>query len=219
MKQWREQFPVEVMSRLFDVSRSGFYAWLKRSPSARQQEDERLKVAIKAAHVRSRETYGARRLQPELAAEGFAAGRDRIARLRREMGLRCKQKRRFKATPRSNHNLPVAEDLLEQQFSPTAPNQTWVADLTYIATGEGWLYLAGIKDVFTCEIVGYAMGQRMTQELTGRALLRAIQYKRPPLVLQPILVDFKLGIGFAVGVRPDPESDHAAAQIHCPSDG
>lgn len=86
MKQWREQFPVKVMSRLFDVSRSGFYVWLKRSPSARQQEDERLKVAIKAPHVRSRETCGARRLQPELAAEGFVAGRDRIARLRGKWG-------------------------------------------------------------------------------------------------------------------------------------
>lgn len=179
MKQWRHQFPVEVMSRLFEVSRSGFYDWLKRPPSARAQEDERLKIAIKAAHERSRQTYGDRRLQPELAAEGFVAGRDRIGRLRREMGLRCKQKRKFKATTNSNHNLPVAENLLDQQFSPTAPNQVWVTDLTYIATGEGWLYLAGIKDVFTCEIVGYAMGERMTQELTALALVRAVQLKRP----------------------------------------
>ena len=90
MKQWRHHFPVEVMSRLFSVSRSGFYAWLRRKPSRRVQEDERLKVAIKAAHKRTRETYSARRLQPELAADGFAAGRDRIARLRRELKLRCR---------------------------------------------------------------------------------------------------------------------------------
>jgi putative transposase len=168
------------MGRVFGVSRSGFYDWVKRPPSVRSQEDERLKVAIKAAHRRSRETYGARRLQPEMAVEGFVAGRDRIARLRREMNLRCKQKHKFKATTNSNHGLPVVENLLGQRFTLTAPNQVWVTDITYIATGEGWLYLAGIKDVFTCELVGYAMDQRMTQELTGRALFRAVQQKRPP---------------------------------------
>ncbi|KAI5911967.1 IS3 family transposase [Azoarcus sp. PA01] len=179
MKQWRLRFPVELMSRVFGVSRSGFYAWLKRPPSCKRQSDERLKVAIKAAHQRSRETYGVRRLQPELAAGGFAAGRDRIARLRRELGLRCRQKRKFKATTNSNHSLPVAENLLGQTFAPSARNEVWVTDLTYIPTGEGWLYLAGIKDVFTCEIVGYAMGARMTQELTAQALFRAVQQKRP----------------------------------------
>jgi putative transposase len=179
MKQWRHHFPVELMSRLFDVSRSGFYEWLQRPPSPRAQEDERLKVAIGAAHRRTRETYGARRLQPELASEGFVAGRDRIGRLRREMDLHCRQKRKFKATTNSNHSLPVAENLLEQRFSPTVPNQVWVTDITYVPTSEGWLYLAGVKDVFTCEIVGYAMGERMTQELTGQALFRAVQQKRP----------------------------------------
>jgi putative transposase len=180
MKQWRSQFPVEVMSRLLGVSRSGFYAWLSRPLSKRAQEDERLKVAIKAAHQRTRETYGARRLQPELAADGFIVGRDRIDRLRREMGIRCKQKRKFKATTNSNHSFPVADNLLDQVFSPTGPNQVWVTDITYIPTQEGWLYLAGVKDVFTCEIVGYAMDKRMTQKLTGKALFRAVQQKRPP---------------------------------------
>jgi putative transposase len=180
MKCWRHQFTVRVMSRVLGISRSGFYDWLKRSPSARAQEDERLKVAIRATHRRSRETYGARRLQPELAGEGFVAGRDRIARLRREMNLRCKQKHKFKVTTHSSHGLPVAKNLLEQRFAPTAPNQMWVTDITYITTGEGWLYLAGIKDVFTCELVGYAMDQRMTQDLTGQALFRAVQQKRPP---------------------------------------
>ena len=179
MKQWRQEFPVEVMSRVFNVSRSGFYAWERRKPSRHAQEDERLKVAIKAAHKRTRQTYGVRRLQPELADDGFVAGRDRIERLRRELGLRCKQKRKFKGTTNSNHDLPVAENLLDQTFAPTAPNQVWVTDITYIPTAEGWLYLAGVKDVFTCEIVGYAMADRMTQELTGQALFRAVQRKRP----------------------------------------
>jgi putative transposase len=179
MKQWRLHFPVKTMSRLFGVSRSGFYSWLMRKPSQRAREDERLKVAIKAAHKRTRESYSARRLQPELAADGFIAGRDRIARLRRELGLRCRQKRKFKATTNSKHNLPVSENLLNQTFMPSAPNKVWLADITYIPTGEGWLYLAGIKDVFTCEIVGYSMAERMTQELTSRALFRAVQQKRP----------------------------------------
>jgi len=179
MKQWRQLFPVEVMSRVFSVSRSGFYAWVGRKPSRHAQEDERLKVAIKAAHTRTRQTYGIRRLQPELVDDGFVAGRDRIVRLRRELGLRCKQKRKFKGTTNSNHDLPVAENVLDQTFAPTVPNQVWVTDITYIPTAEGWLYLAGVKDVFTCEIVGYAMSERMTQELTARALSKAAQQKRP----------------------------------------
>ena len=179
MKRERLHFPIEAMGRVLGVSRSGFYAWLKRMPSRRQQEDERLKVAIKAAHRRSRETYGIRRIQPELAAAGFLAGRDRIDRLRKDLKIRCRQKRKFKATTNSNHDLPVMENLLNQTFAPTAPNQVWVTDITYIPTQEGWLYLAGVKDVFTCELVGYAMGERMTQELVSQALFRAVQHKRP----------------------------------------
>ena len=179
MKQWCKLFAVSSMCRVLDVSRSGYYQWLRAEPSARAREDERLKIEIRAAHQRTRETYGPRRLQPELAASGVRAGRDRISRLRRSMGLYCRQRRRFKITTNSRHNLPVAPNLLNQTFKPTAPNQVWVSDLTYIATGEGWLYLAGIKDVFTCEIVGYAMSERMKPELTGRALFRAVQQHRP----------------------------------------
>jgi len=179
MKKWRFRYPVTIMSRVLNVSRSGFYAWLQRKPSRRAQEDERLKVAIKAAHKRTRESYSARRLQPELVADGFIAGRDRIARLRRELDIHCRQKRKFKATTNSKHNLPVAENLVDQDFTPSRPNEIWLTDITYIPTQEGWLYLAGVKDVFTCEIVGYAMAERMTQELTGRALFRAVQQKRP----------------------------------------
>jgi transposase InsO family protein len=119
-------------------------------------------------------------MQPELKAQGFVAGRDRIARLRRELGMRCKQKCKFKATTDSRHDFPIAPNLLGQTFNPTRPNEVYVTDITYISTGEGWLYLAGVKDVFTCEIVGYAMGDRMTQALTAQALWRAVANKRPP---------------------------------------
>lgn len=180
MKTMRLAYPITVLCRAFDVSRSGFYTWSKGQLSERAQADERLKVAIKAVHKQSRETYGARRMQPELAQQGFIAGRDRIARLRRELDLRCKQKRKFKATTNSNHDMPVAENLLNQTFAPTRPNEAWVTDITYVSTDEGWLYVAGIKDVFTCELVGYAMGERMTQDLTAQALWRAVHSKRPP---------------------------------------
>jgi putative transposase len=179
MNTMRLDYPIAVLCRAFEVSRSGFYAWSKGKLSPRAQVDERLKVAIKAVHKQSRETYGTRRVQPELEAQGFIAGRDRIARLRRELNLRCKQKRKFKATTNSNHNLPVADNLLNQTFAPTRPNEAWVTDITYCATDEGWLYVAGIKDVFTCELVGYAMGERMTQGLTAQALWRAVRNKRP----------------------------------------
>lgn len=157
-----------------------YYNWVQHEPSDRKQSDERLKLEIKVAHIRTRETYGTRRLQTELAENGIIVGRDRLARLRKELRLRCKQKRKFRATTNSNHNLSVAPNLLNQTFAPTAPNQVWVADLTYVATQEGWLYLAGIKDVYTCEIVGYAMGERMTKELTGKALFMALRSQRPP---------------------------------------
>lgn len=179
MKTMRLEFPVKTLCRVFEVSRSGFYDWLNGKPSKRAQDDARLKVAIQAVHAQSRETYGPLRMQPELAAQGFVAGRDRITRLRRELGLRCKQKRKFKATTNSNHDLPIADNLLNQNFAPTRPNEAWVTDITYVATGEGWLYVAGIKDVFTCELVGYAMGERMTQQLTAQALWRAVRNKRP----------------------------------------
>ena len=167
MKSVRLDYPVGLLCRVFEVSCSGFYAALERKPSQRAQDDERLKVAIKAAHMQTRETYGPLRLQPELASQGFNAGRDRIVRLRRILGLRRKQKRKFKATTNSSHSFPVAPNLLDQRFAPTRPNEAWVSDITYVSTDEGWLYLAGIKDVFTCEMVGYAMGSRMTQELTA----------------------------------------------------
>ncbi len=168
------------MCQVFGVSGSGYYNWVQHEPSDRKQSDERLKLEIKVAHIRTRETYGTRRLQTELAENGIIVGRDRLARLRKELRLRCKQKRKFRATTNPNHNLPVAPNLLNQTFAPTAPNQVWVADLTYVATQEGWLYLAGIKDVYTCEIVGYAMGERMTKELTGKALFMVLRSQRPP---------------------------------------
>jgi putative transposase len=174
-------FSVEPMCRVLGVPKSGYYAWRKRKPSARKLEDERLKVEIKAAHERGRGTYGPEKLQEELAeVEKMEVGLNRIKRLRRELKIRCKQVKKYKATTDSNHNLPVVPNLLDQNFAVSGPNQAWVADITYVATEEGWIYLAGIKDLWNKEIVGYAMSHRMTQDLFGRALFRAVAARHPP---------------------------------------
>ena len=179
MKILRAHYPLAVLCRVFEVSRSGYHAFASRAPSKRAQENARLEVAIQAAHTRTRESYGPERLQDELKDEGVTAGVGRIKRLRKKLGLRCKQARKFKATTNSNHDLPVAPNLLEQNFDSTRPNETWVTDITYVATDEGWLYLSGVKDLHTCELVGHAMGSRMTKDLVGRALVKAVSAKRP----------------------------------------
>ena len=179
MRSLRLDYPMRLLCRVMGVSASGYYARLCRPPSKRSREEVRLKVAIGAAHERTRGTYGAERLQKELQAEGIQAGVGRIKRLRKQLGIRCKQRRKFKATTHSNHRLAVAENLLDQNFAGTQPNQIWVADISYVPTDEGWLYLAALKDLYTCEIVGRALSERMSKELVGRALIQAIAAKRP----------------------------------------
>ena len=131
----RDRYSVVSLCRLLGVSESGYYAWRKRPPSPRARADARLALEIAAAHQRTRETYV-----------------HRIKRIRRELGLRCRQKRRFRITTDSRHTLPVAPNVLARQFSTDAPNKVWVADITYIDTAEGWLYLAGVKDLFNGEM-------------------------------------------------------------------
>jgi transposase InsO family protein len=179
MKEMRLEYPIPLMCRVFDVSRSGYYSWFNRKPSKRFQEDERLEAEIKAAHKRTRCTCGPERIQKDLAAHGVKAGICRIRRIRKKLGIRCKQIRKFKATTDSKHELPVAPNLLDQRFEATAPNKIWVSDITYISTDEGWLYCAAHKDLFNGEIVGYALGSRITKELVIRSLFMAVATKRP----------------------------------------
>ena len=183
MQELRLKYPIPLMSRIMEVSASGYYAWLVRRLSNRAEEEMRLEVEIKAADKRTRQTYGPERLQCDLADNGVQAGICRIKRIRTKLGIRCKQKRKFKATTYSNHNLPVAENLLNQQFKDYEPNKVWLSDITYIPTDEGWLYLAGHKDLFNNEIVGYAMGERMTKNLISESLCRAMSAKRPDVGL------------------------------------
>jgi len=179
MKELRLKYPVPLLGRVLSVSVSGYYAWVDRPPSKHDQKEGWLEVEIKAADKRTRQTYGPERLQCELAEHCVKVGICRIKRIRKKLGIRCKQKRRFKATTYSKHKLPVAENLLNQQFAVSEPNKVWASDITYVPTNEGWLYLAGHKDLFTGEIVGYAMGERLTRNLVSESLFRALALKHP----------------------------------------
>jgi putative transposase len=176
----RLQYPVSVLCRVLQVSSSGYYQRRKTPVSDWQREEYRLELEIRAAHRRTRETYGPERLREDLAVHGIEVGVHRIKRIRKKLGLKCKQVRKYKATTNSSHKLPVASNLLNQNFQASEPCQIWLSDITYIATNEGWLYLAGHKDIFTGEIVGYAMSNRMTKEFVVNALFRAVANKRPP---------------------------------------
>jgi transposase InsO family protein len=179
IKKLRLNYPFPSLCRALNVSVSGYYAWSVRGPSRRAQEDARLEVEIMAAHKRTRETCGPDRLREDMLEHGVDAGIYRIRKLRKKLGIRCKQKKKFKATTDSNHKLPVADNLLNQNFEVAEPNKVWVTDITYIPTGEGWLYLAGHKDICTGELVGHAMSERMTKQLVSQSLYRAVAAKRP----------------------------------------
>jgi len=179
MRQMRLHYPNLIISRILKVSTSGFYAWRDRPLSKWARDEARLEVEIRAAHKRTRQTYGAERLQQDLAEHGIQVGICRIKRIRRKLGIRCKQKRKFKATTDSKHTLPIAENILGQQFMVAEPNKVWVSDITYVPTDEGWLYVAGHKDLFSGNIVGYAMGERLTRNLVSQSLFKAVAAKRP----------------------------------------
>jgi transposase InsO family protein len=179
INQLRLQYSVPFLCHVLNIAASGYYAWLNRKPSKHAQEDARLEVEIEAAHKRTRGTCGPERLQHELAEQGIKAGVCRIRRIRKKLGIKCKQKKKFRATTDSDHKLPVADNILEQKFEATAPNQVWVSDITYIPTDEGWVYIAGHKDICSGEIAIYAMADRITKKLVSQSLFRAVAAKRP----------------------------------------
>ncbi len=157
MRAHEQEFNILVMCRVLDVSRSGYYAWRKRPPSEREQADQELAELIRTTHQRSRGTYGSPRIHAELKAQGRKVGRKRVARLMRCHNLVARQRRRFKVTTCVRPGRPVAPNVLQQQFSAQHPNEKWLADITYIPTREGWLYLAAVLDVHSRLIVGWAM--------------------------------------------------------------
>jgi putative transposase len=159
------------------VSTSWYYSWKNRP--AKAESPERLTAAVKAAHQKTRGTYGAERLHKELLAEGHEVSLWKVKEIRREHGLVLRRKRKFVRTTDANHGLPVAPNLLSRNFSQNACNRVWVSDITYIPTHEGWLYLAGIKDLCSREIVGFSLSPRMDTDLVANALHNAFHSHRP----------------------------------------
>jgi transposase InsO family protein len=175
----KASFPVTILCNVLEVSRSGFYAWTERVPSARSLEDAKLRVHVAAAYELGRGNYGAPRIHRELRAAGLHVSRKRVVRLMGELGLKARRKRRFKATTDSNHAMPVAENVLDRKFEVDAPNVAWVTDITYVWTSEGWLYLAAILDLFSRRVVGFAMSERIDRALVLQALTAAVGRRAP----------------------------------------
>lgn len=175
----RTIWPVAWLCNALDVSRSGFHAWLNRSPGARSRNDEVLVTAIDRSFKRSDRTYGARRVWHDVLAEGLSCGLHRVERLMRENGLRARPRRR--GLPKdTGERAAVAENLLDRSFEAAAPNRKWIADFTYIWTAEGWLYVAAVIDLFSRRVVGWAMRAEMTAQLVTDALLMAIWRRGKP---------------------------------------
>jgi transposase InsO family protein len=172
-------YPVTLLCRCLKVTRSGLYAWLRRG-SKRELDDRRLLTLIREIFLENRRAYGSRRIYRELRARGIRCSRARVERLMRETGITPPRRRRFRKTTDSDHALPVAENLLNRDFSSSAPNRCWVTDITYVWTLEGWLYLAVVLDLFSRRVVGWAMDKTLKAEnLTLRSLHMALLGRDP----------------------------------------
>lgn len=177
-----EQFSVERMCRVLEVSRGGYYAWRRREPSRRARQDQQLLAKIKAIRGKKKvlRTYGSPRMHREVSKAGIVCGRHRVARVMRENGIRAVQKRKFRpSTTDSNHKMPVASNLLDRQFTVSCPNTVWAGDITYIRTRQGWLYLAVVLDLFSRMVVGWAVGRDLSRHLPLRALQMALGRRTP----------------------------------------
>jgi len=175
----RSQWPVRLMCRVLQVSPGGYYTWRDRPASAGQQRREALAGDIQAIHQEVKERYGSPRLHAELVARGQRCCVNTVAKLMRQHGIAARTKRTFRSTTDCNHELPVAENLLDRQFEPAAANQVWVADITYIPTWEGWLYLAAVEDLYSRQIVGWSMSEHLSSRLVVDALERAVSRRLP----------------------------------------
>ena len=181
MDQHRSCHGVQKMCQVIGASRSGYYRWRKQPQSKRQKENEKILMEIKESHKNSRRAYGSPRVTEDLQTKGIKCGKNRVARIMKVHGIVGKAAKKFKATTDSKHNLPVAENLLKQNFVAQKPNTVWVSDITYIWTLEGWLYLAVILDLYSRQVVGWAMSDRLTSDFVIKALYQAIGRRNPGL--------------------------------------
>lgn len=179
MKKYAKEFPIEKMANILGVCRSGYYEFLKRKESARERENKRLLEKIKYIHQNKRRVYGSPRVHAELKKEAEKCSRKRVAKLMRREGLQAKMRKKWKATTKQNKKAEAAPNHLNQNFVAEAPNQVWVSDITYIATQEGWLYVAIVLDLFSRKIVGVSMSDRLHTELVSNALKQALLRRSP----------------------------------------
>jgi putative transposase len=177
IKEHRQQWTVVLMCKVLEVAVSGFYDWWGRPKSKRSQENEKLTEQILMFHCGSRCTYGSPRIYKDMKGAGHSVSENRVARLMKLKGIRGKAKRKFKTTTTSKHQRPRVENLVKQDFQTSQPNKLWVSDITYIATLEGWLYLAVILDVFSRKVIGWAFSERLTDDLVLTALRMAKQQR------------------------------------------
>lgn len=178
----RGEFPLSVMCRVLQVSRSGYYDWARRPAGERAEEEQQLRLEIRATHARSRRAYGSRRVHRELRKRGIGCSRKRVERLMREDGIRAKKTRRFRVTTDSSHGRPVAPNLLQRHFGVEETggvDRVWVSDITYLPTREGWLYLAVVLDLCSRRVVGWAMKDSLEAGLATDALQMALWNRRP----------------------------------------
>ena len=180
VREHRRRWPVGVMCRVLKVSRGGFYAWHKRPPSPRARRQEQLLKKIRKVHQENRELYGYPRVHRALLIDGEVVSRNTVARLMRIAKIRAKVRKRYvPRTTDSRHDRPVAKNLLGRDFTAAAPNQKWLADITCVPTGEGWLYVAAVLDVYSRKIIGWSMARHMETDLVADALQMALQHRRP----------------------------------------
>ncbi len=175
----RRQWPVRLLCETLEVSPTGYYAWRQRPVSARRQRRDALVVEIRAIHAEVKARYGSPRIHAELAARGRDCCVNTVAQLMRDQGIAAKTARKFRCTTDSNHDLPTAENILDRQFEPESPNEAWTADMTYIPTHEGWLYLAAVEDLYSRRVVGWSMADHMQSRLVVEALELAVQRRLP----------------------------------------
>jgi putative transposase len=181
-QQNKSKFPVRLMCQWLEVSPAGYYASLDRAPSKRARANARLKLEIRAVHSANRRRYGALKIHRELKDQGISCGHNRVARLMREDGLRSKRPKQFRVTTQSGHREPVAANLLERKFSVSSqcePDRVWVADITYLPTLEGWLYLSVLLDLSSRRVIGWHAHCQLDHELALEALMMALSTRRP----------------------------------------
>jgi transposase InsO family protein len=179
IEEHRRQWPVRLMCQVLRVSAGGYYTWRDRPASAQQQRRELLAREIQAIHREVKQRYGSPRMHAELLARGRSGCVNTVAKLMRQHGIAAKTRRKFRCTTDSNHDLAVADNVLDRQFAPTAANQVWVADITYIPTREGWLYLAAVEDLYSRQVVGWSMGGHLGSRLVVDALEMAVSRRLP----------------------------------------